>query len=188
MRCWPELLIVLLCGCSETALRATDEAPIEREQLPPDWTSCEQGLVGRDLNLPADHPAVQEEIEASPSGAVSFERLDPSLDFGGSWWPVDEGLAEDPAWFSVAWTGWLKADGATATLLVAATDDLWIHVDGVELLHVSEGWAPAAHELGVGAGEHQLSITFAHHRAEASGLSLRPLDDTRLCPGVERAR
>jgi hypothetical protein len=188
MRCWPELAVVLLMGCGETGLLALpqdEDPPSNALETSPDWDVCEAGLDGVYANLTrADADAIDPDGGPPDSPALTFARRDASLDFGAGWWPVDEGWHEDPAWFAVRWTGWLRTDEDVVELQVAARDHAWLRFGGAWLaVEPEEDWSPITWSLPLGAGEHPVDVVYVHHAGPTSGLTLRPLGSgVRLCP------
>lgn len=165
---------------------------------PADWTSCDSGFLGLYANLPADHPDVEPALDAEISSdpdAVdwfddrwrAFSRFDPSLDWGEGWWPVDEGLAGDPLYFSVRWTGWMRVwSSGTHSFLLGAGGDAWMLLDGavVAELHELQGYAGGLVELNLESGVYPVELRYAHRSEAADGMRFRVVsssEEVRLC-------
>lgn len=162
---------------------------------PPDWQNCPQGWRGIYSNLVIDDPEVLPKPNDEPVGTdptkldwwdrTVFEKFDPTLDFGSNWWPVDEALEEDPAYFAVYWHAWIRAwSGTTVDFLLGSSDDAWIYIDGEP---VAEN--PGIHELeratyatDLSAGVYPIEVYFAHRASVSAGLSLRIVGgDVSVC-------
>jgi len=200
-------VLALACGgCSESALVAIGgpappawEAPEDEAGGAPDWASCAGGWSGRYFNLPYDHPDVGDAaLGPVEPGAVdwweepylAFERFDPLLEFGGGWRPVDEGMAEDPDWFAVSWSGWVRRDQAGPMhVWFAAKDEAWLLIDGAPVLQASglEGDGAASAVLDVASGATAIEVRFVHRLPGGAGLAFRLLgDEVEQCaPGEE---
>lgn len=194
------MIWLTLLACNETAIGEIPVPPVaspptpptDGQGDPPNWNDCFQGFVGEYTNLPADHPDVEPgllPLEADPAmldwwDAPSFQSFSPNLDFGGNWWPVDEGLEGDPAYFAVKWTSWLRAwDDTTMTFTLGAADDVWIYV-GDELVWSQTGiheFEPETYSVPLEAGQYPFEVRFAHRSGE-SGFRFRVLEgDVSLC-------
>lgn len=161
----------------------------------PDWASCTSGYLGHYHNWTSDHPAIiGEEWEEppfdvhlldwwTPQSQVS-EQFDPSLDLGGNWWPVDEDLEDDPAYFSARWTAWIRvSEAAPVRFTFGASTDLWLLVDDtVEHRFHTEGELDGEEgEVELAPGQYELELRFAH-RGGDSGLRFRILSEhVQLC-------
>ena len=162
---------------------------------PPTWQDCLTGWRGVYTNLTVDDPYVDPrprdpEAPTDPGelpwwDQADFEKFDPSLDFGSNWWPVDDGLAEDPKYFAAYWHAWLRAWSDTnLTLSIGSSDDIWVSL-GDEII-ASE---PGIHDLvrqpytvSLDAGVYPIEVRYAHRGSETSGLSLRVLEgDVSVC-------
>lgn len=162
---------------------------------PPDWQNCPQGWRGQYSNLSINNPDVTPRpLDDPPStdphaldwwDRSAFEKFDPTLDFGTNWWPVDEGLEGDPAYFAVYWHAWLRAwSGTTMELLLGSADDAWVYVDGDPIAE-----NPGIHDLerqtysvSLGAGVYPIEVWFAHRGSASSGMSLRIVSgDVSVC-------
>ena len=149
---------------------------------PPNWADCASGFVGSYTNLSANDPA-NDDPEWAPEDPrdvdwwdeVDFERYDPSLDFGATWWPLDEGLEGDPEHYVVRWRGWIRSYSATELQLVfGVVGDGWILLDQ-EVRHAVLGqdtFEPETVTLPVAAGQIPIDVRYAH-RGGHSGFRLR---------------
>jgi len=163
---------------------------------PPVWSSCNQNWRGTYYNLrvtdayvdprPADDPAptVPEDFPYwdHPS---AFQNVDPSLDFGQNWWPVDQGLDGDPKYFAVHWDAWIKVNqSGDFTFLLASQDDSWVYVDS-QLIASKPGIQPFVRDsytVNLKAGQYPIDVWFIHRGSETSGFSFRPVSgDFAIC-------
>jgi hypothetical protein len=165
---------------------------------PNDWTACDQGYLARYFNLPVNHPDLEPALEAAvvhdPDTTdwfdeewAAFDRFEPSLDFGGQWWPVDEGLDGDPAYFSAAFTAWMRVwDPGEHDLVLGAGGDAWVLLDG-ELAaeaHHLDGFDSEVLTLDLDAGVYPLEVRFTHRTADADGFRFRtvsPVEAVSVC-------
>ena len=187
------LILLVSFGCSEYHVREADPVPVAEppgrdlndQGQPPDWTSCATGLWGRYANMSAQHPDVEPgPDELAPEDYTTldwwddevFARFDPSLELGQSWWPVDEGLAGDPAYFAVRWNAWLRVyDRGTIELLLASAGDVWVILDGEVIAELSSSGEMLTTQVPVemNAGQFPLEIRYASRSALDSGLRFR---------------
>lgn len=187
------LILALGLGCSEYHVREADPVPVaeppgrdlDEQGQPPDWASCSTGLWGRYSNLSAQHPDVEPDPEdPAPDDYTTldwwddevFARFDPSLELGQSWWPVDEGLAGDPAYFAVRWNAWLRVyDRGTLEILLASAGDAWVVLDNEVIAARSSAGEMSAETLSVemNAGQFPLEIRYASRSALDSGFRFR---------------
>lgn len=198
--CATSILGLGLAGCSEFVIEEGDPVPpavppgISQGPggVPPDWASCTSGYAGRYFNLTDDHPDVERtgEIDLSTvdwwdPDRLSFERFEPSLELGGSWWPVDEDLASDPHYFAVVWYAWIRVtDGGDTSVVAGAATDLQVRVGeevvietvGRETLE-SQTW-----QVPLDSGVEPVEIRFAHRIGAEDGLRFRfASQDVQLC-------
>lgn len=194
-------LVLALWACSEYGVREGDPVPVadppgrtlDAQGAPPDWTDCTTGYWGHYSNLGADHEDVTpEDPTAQPDpdavdwwDAPSVSRFDPSLELGQPWWPLDEGLEGDPAWFAVQWFAWVRVtEPGPVELLLGSTDDAWVWLDG-ELVAALPGLHPFRTEqvtLDPGTGQFPLEIRMAHRGTDSAGFRFRVLtDEVLLC-------
>lgn len=184
--------LLLGIGCSEYGVREGDPVPvadppgreIDAQGDPPDWSSCAEGYWGHYSNLPADHPDVTPPEEASPPDpdavdwwdSPAFSRFDPSLELGEPWWPLDEGLEGDPAWFAVQWFAWVRVtEREPVELLLGSADDAWVWLDE-ELVVSQPGLHPFETQrvtLDPGPGQFPLELRMAHRGEGSAGFRFR---------------
>lgn len=196
------IALLLLTACNEFVLRkpppvAPADPPAEDPDAafgqPPDWATCSSGWYGQYYNLPGDHPDLEPEW-ASDSGIdpdlpdmddldwwaedrVAFRRFDPSLDFGSNWWPVEQGIKGDPAYFSTRWTAWMRVTGgSTIDVVLGAQSAAWLAFDGAPVLDVAEyQGAPVAqvYTVPVRSGQFPVELRFGQLEAGESGFRFR---------------
>ena len=187
----------LLVACSEQTLRdggysEIAEPPGEEEDDiggPPDWNDCSRGYQADYFNLTSAHPDFDppdtardpdtfQDLDWWSAEYGAFTQFEPSLDQGTNWWPVDEGYAEDPAYFSVYLTAWIRVwqDG-TATFVAGAADDMWVSInnDTVISLPGIKDFDSDVYEVYLESGQYPLEVRFAH-RSGDSGIRFRPVD------------
>jgi hypothetical protein len=184
--------LTALCACQEYSVFGPDREIVEVASPngqsddglgdPPDWSDCMSGFVGSYTNLSSSHAAL-EDPSVTPDDPrevdwwdeVDFERYDPSLDFGATWWPIDEGLEGDPEHYVVRWRGWIRAYSATdLQLVLGVVGDAWILLDQ-EVRHVVAAQAvfePETVTLSVPSGQIPIDVRYAH-RGGDSGFRLR---------------
>lgn len=193
-------LLLVACG-AEYAFHEPEPVPpapppgfvFDEFGAPPDWRDCFPGFRGIYSNLPADHPDVRPLLEELPVDdprgldwwdQVAFERYDPSLDFGPEWWPVDEGLAGDPAYFGVRWLGWIRVWSNTRLeMILGSSDDAWVLIDGQTVVARPglRDFEPEVISVPVRPGQHSFEIRYAH-RSGPGGFRFRVLSgDVSLC-------
>jgi hypothetical protein len=166
---------------------------------PPDWNSCYQGWRGVYYNLrvtdkyvdprPKDPPAPD-----TPDGfpywtqPEAFENPDVSLDFGQNWWPVNDGLADDPKYFAVHWDAWVKSEGGDFKFMLGSQDDSWVYITrGNDKILVAgkPGIQPFERDVfdyDLDPGQYPIDIWFIQRGSETSGFSFRSLSgDVKFC-------
>lgn len=197
------MLFLLTLACNETGIgqapipsvATPPTLPADDRGNPPDWNDCFEGFIGDYANLPITHPDVESSTRIVPAEGVDpslldwwdepvFQEFSPNLDFGGNWWPVDEGLEGDPAYFTARFTSWLRAwDDTTMRFTLGAADDVWIKV-GDEVVFSRYGihdFEPATYSIPLEAGQFPFELLYAH-RSGQSGLRFRVLEgDVSLC-------
>lgn len=186
------LLALLLVACTEYRVQppvpVPPAEPPGREDdafgSPPDWATCSEAYLGQYYNLEWSSPEMAELREDTGDGetlvlddvdpaqsalwdaeGLSFQRYDVSLAWGENWWPVDDGLAEDPDFFAVRWTAWMRAlDGNGAVLALGATTDGWVMLDDEVVARVdsARSYAPENVSISMKAGVYPLDIRMAH--------------------------
>lgn len=194
-------IALVLAGCNE--YRINEEPPVKPADppgvdpnefgAPPDWNNCFVGWHGQYSNLSVDDPDVEPDPKAPPPAgwdgltwwdSTSFERFDPTLDFGENWWPVDDGLEADPAYFAVHWRAWIRAfSGTDLQFLLGAADDAWLTVDGEEVVGLPgvHPFDPLTYTVHLDAGQYPIELRYAH-RAGTSGFRYRTLSgDVKIC-------
>lgn len=202
------MILLLALACSEFTVTPAEPPPVAQPPggdpdewgEPPDWTSCPQQYDGRYYNLPGSHPdlfdpgdtglepADPERVDWWDASYLAFVRQDATLDRGGDWWPVDQGLQGDPEFWAGRWLAWLRiVDGGDNQLVLGASSDAWVYVDG-ELVASVQGAAafePEAVTVTLESGQRRLELRTAHRGGE-SGLAFRPVGDgLAVCVGVD---
>lgn len=191
-------MIFLLLACSDYRVYTPPPEPVadppgqDPDALfgePPDWDTCSQGWFAQYQNLPADvqlDPEIEPDPETAdwwdPSRRV-FLRNDASLEFGDSWWPVDQGIEGDPAYYSVRWTGWLRVwDKGAIPLVVGASTDVFVYVNNLLQLSLTNqtGFEPAVYNLNLEAGQFPFEIRFAQRDAGASAFRFRVATESAI--------
>ena len=169
------------------------------------------GYLGKYYNLPYPHPDVETPITGVVTGLVentlpliltpkgstyinqfdwydakyfSFMRVDSDLEFGGSWFPVDEGKPGDPYYFAVHWEAIITVSSeGDYWFRMASDDDAWLFIDGV--LELDNGGIHALAYVNdfvhLTAGDHSLHIYFAERHVVESGFWF----EFTTPPGVE---
>lgn len=190
-------LCVALCACTgefgvEGPPRVPPAQPPGDDKTevgdPPDWQNCSQGWRGVYHNLtvhnphvdprPADEPAPTVPAELDWWSNPVFEKYDATLDFGQNWWPVDEGLEEDPRYFAVYWHAWLRAwEDTTLSFSLGSSDDSWIYVNGAPIAERPgiQDFVREPYEVYLDAGQFPIEVWFAHRASAQSGFSFRVL-------------
>ncbi len=203
----PAIAIVLATACGGNEqniyIPPSVEPPLppdestDDEGSPPNFTSCNQGWFASYYNLPNTHPDVEPE-EASLPGLdpaafdwwdnqyIAYEKYDPSLEFGPNWWPVEEGLQDDPAYFSVKWNAWLRAtDDSDVQMVLAGSSDAWVmlgeskeviaSIEGVDEFTVLD----VTHRID--SGVYPIQIRYSH-RMGSAGFRFRVVQgDVIIC-------
>lgn len=196
------LLLLGLLGCNEYGLVTPPPVPPaeppgkEGDDLgdPPDWQDCFEGFHGEYYNLSIDDDWVEPRpAEGEPPtdpdafdywSDPSFQQFDASLDMGSSWWPVDEGLEGDPAYFAVRWRGWIRAWSNTdLELAFGASGDAWVFIDD-QLVVDRPGQAvfePEPLTIDLDAGQYPIEVLYAHRTGD-SGFRFRVTGgDVTIC-------
>jgi fibro-slime domain-containing protein len=164
---------------------------------PQDWTACATGYQGYYYNLSSGHPDVEPEEPTLPDGTTpdrldwwdssgfAFTRPSTGLDFGTDWFPVDQGLDGDPAYFSVRWTAWIRAfSSTTLTLSLGSADDAWVLIDGkvVASLPGIHPFDVQSFDIPLAARQYPLDIYFAQRALPDSAFRLLILGgDVTVC-------
>jgi len=187
---------LMAAACSEFTVTEQDDPPLAEPPgevedddfgTAPDWNDCPHGFVGSYYNLPNDHPDLEPDPDADvliddpdlldwwDDGWLAFQRFDASLDQGSGWWPVDEGLADDPAYFSARWTAWMRVNEALPIeLVLGASTDAFVFVNGevVASRVAAESAEVRIETIDLPTGQFPLEVRFAH-RGGDSGLRMR---------------
>lgn len=195
-------VLLSLLACQDYTLRDPPLVPVatppgepsDERGAPPNWQNCLEGYLGEYSNLTIDHPDVEPEridLALDPDAldwwdTPRFQRFDAGLDFGANWWPVDDGLAGDPAYFSARWRAWIRAwSNTTVRFTYGSADDAWILVND-EIVFADPGvkdFVPETREFSLGSGQYPLEVRFAH-RSGQSGFRFRVLSgDVSICYG-----
>ncbi len=196
-------LALLLAACSEYRVDDGPRVPPADPPpslpglhgSPPDWNTCGAGYAGRYHNLGPADPMVGVDAEPAPEhpddvdwwaqDTLTFTRFDPSLDFGANWWPVDEGIEDDPAYYTVTWAAWVRVHARTSLqILLGAADDAWV-LRGDEVVASVRGaeWLEAqVFAVDVSPGQYPLTVRYAHRAADEAGLRFRVVGgDVTVC-------
>lgn len=171
---------------------------------PPDWATCSEAYLGQYYNLGADNAEVVSTGDAAADTAelaldpvdveqadlwddqdLAFQHYDTTLVFGENWWPVDQDLAEDPAYFSVRWTAWLRArDSGGMRIALGATTDGWVLLDDkvVASVEASLDYLPETLDISLRSGVYPLDIRMAHRAGGNAGFRFRVVSgDVNIC-------
>ncbi len=197
------MIFLLLLACSEYRVQPPEPVPPAeppgREEdafgSPPDWSTCSEAYLGQYYNLEWTDEGMAEEVEDTggqtrlelsdldpltaplwEAGDLAFQRYDTSLVFGENWWPVDEDLAEDPGYFSVRWTAWLRAlSSGDVVLALGATTDGWVLLDDqvIASVEATETFAPENQTVSIRSGVYPLDIRMAHRGGGEAGFRFR---------------
>ncbi len=207
------MLLACLLACSDYELgvpSATVSEPPEEDTPPlharaddsadePDLADCDAGYYADYFNLPADHPEVELD-EGDRTGDVpanhdwwdpayfAFRQVDPGLEFGEEWWPVNTGLPGDPQYFAVHWVATLDVvEDVVVAFELGSDDDGWAYIDGT-----IAGALPGVHAVeattfvtALTAGRHQLDLYMAERHTSGSGFWFRWNSDAvgiHACP------
>ncbi len=136
------------------------------------------GYYGQYFNLPINYPKAGESAGMATgwydNKYLSFSRIDPNLDFGNEFFPIDEGLDGDPYYFSVYWRSIIEvpSDG-NYNYQVKSDDDSWVYIDSnltIDLsgIHKAKG---KTQDIYLTKGLHTLEIYFAERKPFGSYFS-----------------
>lgn len=198
-------LTALLVGCGgQDATVTFKDEPVEPVQQPPvdddgdeggapDWNDCATGYLGTFYNLPHDHPDVEPDVWEEPDFDPDlhpwweptdqvYEEFSASLERGSNWWPVDDGLEDDPQYWSARFNAWIRVhDDQPVELSLGASSDVWVIVDGrvVARHHTEDELEVGIQSLELGAGQYPIEVRFAHRFGD-SALRLRFVSDNAV--------
>lgn len=200
------MLVWLALACNEYVVHDAPPPPVAEPpgqeidaqgEPPSNWADCSSGFYGLYFNLPADHPDVEPAADTPPPAPnqvdwfttdhLAFAQYDPTLDFGQNWWPVDDGLEGDPAYFAVSWTAWIRMDdGGPLSFVIGSSDDMWVDVDDETIVDRAgvRDFEPetVTSEVSLNSGVHPIRVRFAHRSGADNGFRFRVLGDTvTLC-------
>lgn len=198
------MILALWLGCSEYQVRQEDPPDVatpppdvlDAQGEVPDWQNCQSGWFAQYFNLKSDHADIGVNAPA-PLGDntwwsvndLAFQRYDASLDLGPNWWPVDDGLAQDPQYFAVHWTAWLRAEGnTTMSIVFGAQDDARLVIDPGQNdeipLSVFEPltFEVDTYDIPIQSGVHPLDLRYAQRVGADNGFRFRISGgDVKLC-------
>jgi hypothetical protein len=162
---------------------------------PPDWNNCFGGWRGQWSNLQVHHPLV-EPRPRDPPAPTSPEELDfwdsptredyeRSIDHGLGYWPVDEGLEGDPAYYAVYWHAWLRAwSDTTFSFQLASSDDSWVYVNNGPIAEKPgiQEFVRDQYDVYLEAGQYPIEVWYVHRASDLAGFSFRQLSgDVSIC-------
>lgn len=195
------MILLLVWGCSEQTLRTGGPTPIAEPPGetaddigdPPDWADCTSGYQADYFNLTSAHPDFEPPEDARAADTFdgldwwdsqygAFTSFEPSLDLGGNWWPVDEGYAEDPAYFSAYITAWVRVwQDSTVQFVAGAADDMWVSINNETVIALPgvKDFESAVYEVDLSSGQYPLEIRFAH-RSGDSAIRFRAVDTEQI--------
>lgn len=161
---------------------------------PPDWQDCLEGWRGQYSNLTADNrfvtPGPKIEVPTTVEGLnlwndPEYEQYDPSLDMGQNFWPMDEGLEGDPAYFAVYWHAWVRAwSNTTLSFLLGSSDDSFVYVNGAPIAQNPgiHGFERVRYDIALEAGQYPIEVWFAHRGSADAAMSFRHIEgDVSFC-------
>jgi len=187
--------VMYSAGCSGTvAAGETKTCTITDNEKPLPAPICSvNGLYGVYNNLPGDHPNVENgAILGVTSGTTpfqydwyspkyfSFATTTPISSFNqpSDFFPVNDGLPNDPFDTAIHWTGWVNFPAAgTYPITLGSDDDSWLYIGGNLITAV-----PGPHVLEYAnntsitvnaAGTSPIDLYFAERRVTQSGLVFR---------------
>ncbi len=111
----------------------------------------------------------------------SFSRIDPRIDFGRNFFPVDEGKPGDPFHFAVHWRAVINVpENGNYSYSVTCDDDCWVFINGKMITDLNGVHSAKTDrkEIYFSAGYHKLEIWFAERSRHSSVFSFEP--DPRL--------
>jgi fibro-slime domain-containing protein len=164
-----------------------DTPPTDSGEPPFDPDDCEDGYYADYYNLPASHPEVEID-EGDRTGDLPanhdwwdpvyfvFRQVDPGLEFGDGWWPVNTGLEGDPQYFAVHWVGTLDVDSDLVVAFeMGSDDDSWAYLDGdlAGALPGIHGIETTTFLTSLSAGQHTFELFMAERHTSGSGFWFR---------------
>ncbi|MCB9684262.1 MAG: hypothetical protein H6738_00055 [Alphaproteobacteria bacterium] len=198
---WLALPFLVACG-TEVGIGGGEKVPVAQPPgddgddlgSPPDWQNCLEGWRGQYSNLTADNkyvtPGPRIEVPTTVEGLAlwddpEYEQFDPSLDFGQNFWPMDEGLEEDPKYFAVYWHSWVRAwSGTTLSFLLGSSDDAFVYINGAPVAENPgiHGFVRTRYDIHLDAGQYPIEIWFAHRGSPDAAMSFRHVEgDVSFC-------
>lgn len=196
-------IVALVAGCIEYQPDSKPPPPpaqppgkqADGHGNPPDWTDCYAGWRGQWSNLKVSHPLVTPRPRDPPAptdpaeldlwDSPTFEDYELSIDHGLGYWPVDEGLEGDPAYYAVYWQAWLRAwSDTTLSFQLASSDDSWIYVNGGPIAEKPgiQEFVRDEYDVYLEAGQYPIEVWYAHRASDIAGFSFRVLSgDVSIC-------
>lgn len=159
-----------------------------------------RGYYGEYFNLPYDHSDVEDgaynleghtpyDVDWYDQEYLSFSRIDPRLDFGEGFFPVDDGFEGDPYYSAVHWSGKFHiAQLDDYPLYLKSDDDAWIYIDGELKVNMAGCHSAMEARLPVvlDEGEHTIDIYYAERHTSYSYLDFHWLDGEIIVTPLER--
>lgn len=156
--------------------------------------SADLGFYGQYYNLTPDHPDFEkwkQTVKPGPqndwysSQYFSFERVDPNVEFGANFFPVNEGKRGDPNLFAVHWSSIISVPvDDTYTYKISSDDDSWIYIDGIlhaDLMGVHNAQTKFF-DVILSAGYHRLDIYYADRQSRQAAFTFLPDKKLKIHP------